>query len=568
MSSNPTSPLVLGPLLRFVGRHEATVWVETADTAQVTIGLADREWTASTFVVEGRHYALVTATGLEPGATYEYTVRVDDDLVWPQPDSPFPPSTVTTLDPERPTSLAFGSCRTSVPHDAAFHASHGVDALRTFALALAEGEVARPDVLALLGDQVYADMTSPQMQEFISARRDLDEPPGEELKDYEEYAHLYTLAWSEPAIRWVLSTLPSAMIFDDHDIRDDWNTSWSWHEQINRTSWWHERLVAGLTSYWVYQHVGNLAPEERAEDPIWQLLEEGDGGHEVDLTEALRDLAERNDRNPEAYRWSYTRELGASRLVVLDSRAARVLEPDRRSMLDPDELAWLDAHLTGDVDHLFIGTSVPFLLPPGLHDAEAISESFAGPGRPRLLRRVTEAVRQAVDLEHWAAFQHGFTEVQDLVLSVAKGERGAPPSTITFLSGDVHHSYVAEITETGPGASRVVQAVCSPIRNPMPRSLRVLISLLATRLVRPMRWVAERTRVGAPSHPWQVTRGPWFENNLALATVRPDGLELGWVTGEVVGGDDARPRLRRVAGVDLAAAPTVTAGQAREPAGG
>jgi hypothetical protein len=34
-------------------------------------------------------------------------------------------------------------------------------------------------------------------------------PPGAELKDYEEYAHLYKLAWSDPANRWLLSTLPA-----------------------------------------------------------------------------------------------------------------------------------------------------------------------------------------------------------------------------------------------------------------------------------------------------------------------------------------------------------------------
>jgi hypothetical protein len=117
-----------------------------------------------------------------------------------------------------------------------------------------------PDMVLFLGDQVYADETSDAMQEYIAARRSLDEPPGEELKNYTEYAHLYALAWSDPANRWLLSTLPSAMIFDDHDIRDDWNTSQSWREDIERTEWWHDRIVGGLASYWVYQHLGNLTP--------------------------------------------------------------------------------------------------------------------------------------------------------------------------------------------------------------------------------------------------------------------------------------------------------------------
>jgi hypothetical protein len=60
--------------------------------------------------------------------------------------------------------------------------------------------------------------------------------------------------------------------------------------------------------------------------------------------------------------------------------------------------------------------------------------------------------------------------VLDMVVEVARGKRGRPPGTITFLSGDVHNSYVTEIDhdQLGAGASRIVQAVCSPIRNPLP----------------------------------------------------------------------------------------------------
>lgn len=565
MPTTDTTPLVLGPLLRFVGASDASIWVETTHAAQVEVAIGDRSWDAATFRVEGHHYALVLLADLEPDTEHEYTVSVDGERVWPLPDSPFPPSSLATLQPGRPPRLAFGSCRTSVPHDAEHHRSHGVDALRTFALSLAKGESRRPDALALLGDQVYADETSPEMHDFIASRRDITEPPYEEIKDYDEYAELYRIAWSEPAIRWVLSCVPSAMIFDDHDIRDDWNTSWAWHQKMNATVWWHERLVAGLCSYWVHQHIGNLAPEELAKDEVWSLLE-GAAPGEVDLTDELRRLAERVDRDPETYRWSYTRVLGSSRLVMLDSRAARVLEPDRRSMLDADELAWLDEQLTGDLNHLFIGTSLPFLLPPGLHDTEAISESFAGPDRPRALRRASEAVRQAVDLEHWGAFQSGFLEVFELVMSVARGERGAPPATITFLSGDVHHSYVAEVTDpAAAGAhSRILQAVCSPIRNPMPRGVRVLMSQMAKGLVRPMRWLAERTKgVGDPRYPWQVTDGPWFDNNLALAEVDADGrgLTLSWFTGDLQ--DDGDPVVRPVASVHLAE--QAPAGASRPP---
>jgi hypothetical protein len=546
-------------MLRYVGETAGTVWAETAGRATVTVRADGRAWSAPTFLVRGHHYALVVVDGLEPGGSWEYTLEVDDTRVWPPDDSRFPAPRLRTLDPRRPTRLLFGSCRTSVSHDAAGNASNGVDALRTLALALAEGTVDWPDLIAFLGDQVYADETSDEMREFIASRRSLEEPPGEEIKDFEEYCHLYRLAWSDEANRWFFSTVPSCMIFDDHDIRDDWNTSWSWHEEINRTPWWHERLMGGLASYWVYQHLGNLSPDELAKDEVYApvLSAAASGAEEPDLTEPLFDLVERVDRHPKVYRWSYRRDLGDSRLVVVDSRAARVLEPERRSMLDPDEAAWLDAQLTGDVDHLLVGTSLPFLLPPGLHDFEAIDEVLASSGgHGRLVAGLAEKSRRVIDLEHWAAFGDGFVEVFEMVMDVARGNRGRAPATITFLSGDVHNSYVAEVVEPGRhGArSRIVQAVCSPVRNPMPRGIRVMMSLFARGLVAPMRFLARRSRhVPDPAYPWTVTDGPWFDNCLAELTVQGRDLAIVWRGGVVRDGDDAHPQLTTVGSVRLPA---------------
>ena len=114
------------------------------------------------------------------------------------------------------------------------------------------------------------------------------------------------------------------------------------------------------------------------EDDLWQRVTSYDGPGELDLTDDLDALAERADRHPDSYRWSYSRDFDTqARLVVVGSRAARVLEPDRRSMLDDEELAWVDEHLQGDVDHLLVGTSLPFLLAPGLHHIESFSESIA-----------------------------------------------------------------------------------------------------------------------------------------------------------------------------------------------
>ncbi len=332
----------------------------------------------------------------------------------------------------------------------------------------------------------------------------------------------------------------------------------SWKKAMEATSWWHERITAALSSYWVYQHLGNLTPDERAADQIWKAIDAHAGGEELDLTSTLDRFAERADQHPESYRWSYARDFGAqARLVVVDSRAARVLDPQNRSMLDETELEWLDQEMRGDVDHLLVGTSLPFLLSPGLHYVEAWSEALAEGGWGRRGARLGEKLRQHGDLEHWAAFQDAFQKVLGMTLEVARGERGAAPGTVTFLSGDVHHSYVAEVNPKDPAeerrtTSRIIQAVCSPIRNPMPRKQRFLVALMAYAIAGPIGHLAARS-AKVPNLPvdWTMVKGPWFDNNLATLEVRGRGLHIWWATGVVDDDQHERPRLVEVASVDF-----------------
>ena len=547
-----TTSLVLGPIMRYVDETSASIWVETRSDSRVRVRAAGRDWTARTFAVHGHHYALVEADGLDPGSVLPYTLEIDGVHVWPDPASEFPPPVIATLKPGKPLRLAYGSCRTSVPHDESGNRTHGVDSLRAYALAMASGDNRPwPDLVAFLGDQVYADLTSEQMQEFIRARRDINEPPGEELKDYEEYAHLYNLAWSDPANRWLLSTLPSAMIFDDHDIRDDWNASLSWKREMEATSWWHGRIVSGLASYWVHQHLGNLSPRERQNDAIWQRIAGHQGEAELDISAELDSFADRADRDPESYRWSYCRDFGDTRLIVVDSRAARNLEPETRALLDDDEMAWLDGRMRGGFRHLLVATSLPFLLPMGLHHVESWNEAISEGAWGKLPARLGEKLRQAVDLEHWGAFQKSFQDVAAMAAGVADGNRGTSPETVTFLSGDVHFSYVAEVERSS--GSRIIQAVCSPIRNPLPRLMRYFGAVMAYGLASPVgALVARSARVPNPPFRWKRVAGPWFTNNLATLEVVPEGLKLWWQTGVVEDGDELHPRLETVASLTVA----------------
>nr|WSW69451.1 alkaline phosphatase family protein [Streptomyces sp. NBC_00995] len=532
--------LRLGPLLRYVDwetASTATVWVEADRPCTAEVRCADgASGSSPTFAVGGHHYALVVVSGLTPGSTTAYEVLLDDRTVWPPAQYGFPPSTITTPPMSgaaqaapTPVRVAFGSCRWAAPpadgHLPGRSDPVGPDALDTLAARLAaDPDAVRPDVLLLLGDQVYADETSEATRHKLAARRDLDEPPGAEVADYDEYTCLYDESWSDPEVRWLLSTVPSCMIFDDHDVIDDWNTSAAWLAGISATSWWHERIVSGLMSYWVYQHLGNLSPAALAADPLHAAVHAAPDG-----TEAVRRFAAEAAADPTRTRWSYRRIFGRVRLLMVDSRAARVLDEQQRAMLHPQEARWLREEVLsapGSYDHLLIGTSLPWLLPPLVHDAEQWSAALCrgergGPdGR---WARIGESLRKRSDLEHWAAFPESFEQLTALIREVAEGAQA--PATICVLSGDVHHAYIAEPTPSAPSsgstpASRVLQLTCSPVHNSIPAPLRAGFRFAWSGVGRLLgRLLARHGRTGPPSMRWHRTDGPWFGNQLMTLTL-------------------------------------------------
>jgi hypothetical protein len=527
--------LVLGPLLRYVDDTRATLWVETDAPCIVRVRCgADRTATTGTFTVHGHHFGLVVVDGLDPGASYPYTVHLGNGQVWPPPDGEFPASRIRTVDPGAGLRLVFGSCRTSVPHDAMHTLSHGVDVLRSYAHRMVEiDESEWPSVLLLLGDQVYADEPPPEMVDVIAARRDTTEEPGEEIADFTEYAELYRLAWTEPALRWLLSTIPTAMIFDDHDLRDDWNTSAAWQATMRALPWWRRRVVAGLGAYWVYQHLGNLPPDELADDPLLAELQaaDGDGGAVLD------DFAWLADTEPERNRWSYTRDYGRTRLIVLDSRCARVLTPGSRAMLDPAEWAWFNQLATGDLDHLIIGSSLPVMLPGGLQQLESWNEAVCDGAWGGRAARIAETIRQAVDLEHWGAFRASFDALAAVVTDVAHGRRGAPPGSVLFLSGDVHYSYLAQARLPHEHVP-VYQVVCSPIRNPLARTLRLVNGIASFAIAGLLgRGLALTAGVRKPAFSWKIRRGPFFHNALGTLDLAGRRATLRFNTARLTQGD-------------------------------
>ena len=166
VQSRLMASLLLGPVLRYVGRTEATVWVET-DRSCILEVLGQ---SAPTFEIRGHHYALVVLTGLPEASVIPYEVALDGDTVWPLPEGDrAAPSTIHTREGEHQARLVFGSCRVGAPEREPFTLPPGEhdQGLRSrcvwaYSRRLQAGIEPHPDALLLNGDQVYADEVSPE----------------------------------------------------------------------------------------------------------------------------------------------------------------------------------------------------------------------------------------------------------------------------------------------------------------------------------------------------------------------------------------------------------------------
>lgn len=525
--------LILGPMLRHVTATSATIWMET--DSRCTVSVLDTE--AATFCVSGHHYALVIVRHLEPGSATEYEVALDGERCWPPNDSTLPPSRIRTPGPSAPVRIVFGSCRTAAPHGAPWSLElaldsrgRGVDALYTYALEMIGTPVEQwPALAVFLGDQIYADDSSPKTRVRIAEERALspsnpdDTLPPELVGGFEEFTWLYHESWSPPIERWFFANVPTVMIFDDHEMIDDWNISAAWVTKIRRQRWWQDHVVGGLMTYWLYQHLGNLSPDTIAEEGLLAKIAEVDDGEEILCEWAMQT----EEFTPVAggYRFNFVRDIGRVRLVMIDARNGRVLEPGRRQIVDDDEWRWVLDACTVDVDHLLIASSLPVFVPGGLHDLQVWSEALCDGAWGTPGRKFGEWLRVKADLEDWPAFLLSFEAFVAMLRALGRASRTDAPATISILSGDIHFAYAAEIIFPDTAmASKVHQLVNSPIRNaltpPERTAMKLGTSRFATGLGRLLRRSVHRRRT---SLQWKMDRGPVFAN--CLGTITFDGRQ-------------------------------------------
>jgi hypothetical protein len=154
-----------------------------------------------------------------------------------------------------------------------------------------------------------------------------------------------------------------------------------------------------------------------------------------------------------------------------------------------------------------------------LHDLEAWNERLCDGAVGSCAAGWSEALRQRLDLEHWAAFGAGFARLMALAGDVAAGRRGAAPATVCPLGGDVHFGYVAQVRQPDCAAP-IYQLVASPLRNRLEQPYGIALRASLSPAARLLTGALARS-AGAPRPPvtWRLTHGPWFENHVAFVTL-------------------------------------------------
>ena len=141
------------------------------------------------------------------------------------------------------------------------------------------------------------------------------------------------------------------------------------------------------------------------------------------LLAALADRADAETDGSKGVRFSFRWDLGNSRFVMIDSRNGRILDGGAHLMLGESEFGWIEEQVrdrsSGPVDHLVLGTSLPWLLPHAIGDLQSINQIAAA--RPGWRGRLGEAIRQLGDLEHWQAFRSSFDRLTRMITAAATG---------------------------------------------------------------------------------------------------------------------------------------------------
>lgn len=336
-------------------------------------------------------------------------------------------------------------------------------------------------------DQVLAGTFTPAAFGFLRGRA------LELLLNYQgELAALGRYRAGLPAVRRVMANTPTFMIFDDHEITDDWNITLNWVRRALLPGaggpflFGRQVIRNGLCAYALFQAWGNTPKLFTTDTPGAALLEALEGWRGIEDINS-RTIDQRvglptgtkqgvPTRPDNALTYHYSVQWSNYQLVCLDSRTYRVFPggPD-----DPPALLYGDeayeAMLTSagdlgtDAVHVVIAPAPVF----GVPLLEDIVQPLSGEAY-RVIDYSTDG-KLAADPESWSLNTRSFEKLLSRLATVSEPANGVRRRRVVLLSGDVHYGFAAGVRWSavtpfdtqrgGPAEAAFAQLVASSCKN-------------------------------------------------------------------------------------------------------
>ena len=248
-----------------------------------------------------------------------------------------------------------------------------------------------------------------------------------------------------PQVRRALAHIPTYMIFDDHDVTDDWNLTRGWEQEVYGNPLSKRMIGNALIGYLLCQGWGN-APKKVA--PLIAKVQESMGESGLNShDEIIDDLLDFDQ-------WHYRLDTTPP-IEVLDTRTQRWRSES--NMNKPSGL--MDWEALCDFQHSIIGKKSVIVVSAapiyGVKVIEAIQKVFTFFGKAL-----------TVDAENWMAHKG----TANVILNIFRHYK-TPPDFI-ILSGDVHYSFVYDVRlRFRRNSPHITQFTCSGLKNAFPDGL-------------------------------------------------------------------------------------------------
>lgn len=284
----------------------------------------------------------------------------------------------------------------------------------------------------------------------------------------EDHAEVLSFARSVRRVRRALANVPTMMMFDDHEVSDDWNIDAGWAQDSRTDPGTHRVVRNGLLAQAVFQAWGN-APDRFGAGVGKELLDlisvpPGELATPLQVRPAaadtLLDIAVGGPALPAArVRWDWTLDGVQHRVIALDTRTHRDFESAGRAkpglLTEAEMQRQLSAHRPADPGWLaMVIAPAPVMGHPLVEEVLQRMLSSADNGR-------------AVDNEAWAVNRRCFESFL---------RRLAAFGRVVLVSGDVHYgfsSHTAYFGAMSQGPARFVQLCSSAAKNADTKTLLV-----------------------------------------------------------------------------------------------